>query len=68
MVTSSAFHTTIPLRPTVLPLASVGPKVCSLGSELQAPEGPALVPSTITVERFIPLRWMSGVVMITPPA
>ena len=36
------------------------------GSALHAGE-PGLVPSTITVERFMPRRWMSEVVISTPP-
>src|ERR1035437_374940 len=68
ILTLLAFHTTIPLRPTVLPLESVEPKVCWFGSALQDPVAPALVPSTITVDRFIPRTWMPEVVMITAPA
>ena len=64
--TSSAFQIRIPLRPTALPSGPTAPKFCAAGLELQA-DDPALVPSTITVDRFIPRRWMSGVVISTPP-
>ena len=65
-LTSSAFHTRIPLRPTAWPFGPAAPKFWSAGSELHAGD-PALVPSTMTPDRLIPRRWMSGVSIMTPP-
>ena len=66
MLTSFAFHTTIPLRPCALPSAT-GPKFWYCGSALHAVGAPALVPSTITVSRSIPRMRRSDVCTTTPP-
>ncbi len=68
MLTLSAFHTTMPFLPTVLPSLPVAPKLCWVGSALQVPGEPAWVPSTMTVDLFIPRRWIPDVVINTPPA
>src|SRR5580700_5438223 len=67
MLTLSAFHTTMPLRPAAFPLEPTAPKLCCAGAALHGVGDPGLVPSTITVLRSIPRRWMSDVVMRTPP-
>ncbi len=65
-LTSFAFHTTMPLRPAAFPSDPTAPKLCWAGAALHGVEEPALVPSTITVPRSIPRRWMSDFVMRTP--
>ena len=66
MLTSFAFHTTMPLRPWALP-PTTGPRFWSCGAALHGPDEPALVPSTTTVSRFMPRMWRSEVVTTTPP-
>ncbi len=66
MLTPFAFHTTIPLRPWCLP-PTTGPRFWSCGAELQAVAPPALVPSTMTVLRFMPRMCRSEVCTTTPP-
>ena len=66
MVTWSAFHTTMPLRPCALP-PTTGPKSWYFGSELQGAGAAALVPSTMTVSRFIPRMVRFDVCTTTPP-
>ena len=66
MLTSFAFHTTIPLRPSALP-PTTGPKFWYCGSELHGVGAPALVPSTMTVSRFMPRMCRSEVCTTTPP-
>ena len=65
-VTWSAFHTTMPLRPWALP-PTTGPKFWYCGSELQGPGAPTLVPSTMTVSRFMPRMVRFAVCTTTPP-
>ena len=67
MLTLFAFQTTMPLRPSAFPSGPTAPKLCMVGSALHGPAEPALVPSTMTVSRFIPRMWMSEVVTRTPP-
>src|SRR5579863_6518009 len=62
--TLSAFHASIPSRPAVPPL-SLGPKFWADFLLLQTGV-PGLVPSTITVLRFIPRTETSGFVSSTP--
>ncbi len=66
MLTPFAFQTTMPLRPWCLPPTS-GPRFWSWGAALQGAEAPALVPSTMTVSRFIPRMCRSDVCTTTPP-
>src|SRR5579884_2535338 len=62
--TSEACHTMMPLRPSALPLASVGPKFWSVLAVLQG--APDLVPSTMTLLRSMPMSHRPGLVMRTP--
>src|ERR1700685_2779354 len=62
-VTLAAFQTMIPFSPCAFPLI-FGPRFWSAALVLQA--GPLLVPSTITVLRFMPTIQMSGLVTSTP--
>ncbi len=62
--TLSAFYTMIPLSPSWPAVPSVGPKSWSDALELHSGE-PGLVPSTITVFRFIPRRVTCGVAIST---
>src|SRR5690242_19913945 len=62
--TSLARHTMIPFRPYGVPWESLGPKFWSLVAVLQ--DGPDLVPSTITLLRFMPRMNRCGVVTSTP--
>ena len=67
MLTSSAFQTTMPLRPAGLPFGLMTPKFCWEGSALHGEGEPDFVPSTTTVLLSIPRRWMSDFVMTTAP-
>ncbi len=62
--TLSAFQTMTPLSPSAEP-PTTGPKFCAEGLRAHAGE-PGLVPSTITVLRFIPRRWRLALVISTP--
>ena len=63
--TPEAFHTSMPLRPMWWP-SSIGPSAWSFLSPLHGAAAVRFVPSTITVLRFIPRRWMPSVSMRTP--
>ena len=66
MLTSFAFHTTIPLRPCALP-PTTGPRFWYCGSELHGVGAPASVPSTMTLSRFMPRIVRFDVCTTTPP-
>src|ERR1035441_5070716 len=63
-LTLAAFQTMIPLRP-LAPFELLGPKFCRYSWRRQRAE-PGLVPSTITVLRFMPRRYTSRAVISTP--